>query len=1169
MKKTTFLVKAKQWHRKKLKLLAFFAMLLTGQVGLGQDVATQTFSANGYDDSPAVMTITPEDITVNDSGEILGVVITGFENHYNSPTGEDACYTTSYDDWFSFNLTVVGGESDGTDLEDICGDSMVDLDVTGFTSITISTNDTDYWSDMVYFNLTLEVTYGDPPACIAPTALSVSDVSAEGATISWTSDGDSFELKYGVAGFDVETVGTSVDLAISSYNLTDVEEGQAYDVYVRRDCGTEDGVSSWTGPVTFTASDILVYPGEISTDFVGYSGATTNTESDCPGTLTYTVPEGKWIASITTEYSMTASTSNYAYKSEQESYIYSPTLNTGESNIVYGSGSSPGTQLYSRTLTFANEATGTIEFELRAFREYGGSGCGSSYQVVDSGSWKLIIELEDIPTCLPPTNVEIDNITSDSAELTWEAPELGNEPEDGYVIEIRTGGEPGDTEGYVDTVEASGLSADLTGLDSSTSYVIYIKSLCTEDDDESLWVGPISFTTTQVPATLDYEEDFEGTIEWTLVNGTQTNQWVVGAATGNTGNSLYISNDGGDSNEYSHNTSTVHAYRDVQIPDDAEMINLSFDWKAGGESIYDYIRVWIVPTTYIPVAGTQISTSNSNGIQIGGYFNLNTTFTTANFQIPSTDYQGQIVRLAFEWRNDSGAGVTDPAGAIDNVNIEVITCVPPTELTATDITTTAATLDWTSDGDNFDIEIVEAGEEPTGTPTYTGVDKPFTITIDLSPSTTYEYYVRQDCGDGDVSPWIGPFSFATLCGTIENLPYTENFDIYGTGSDAFPNCWERPVTYTSSSVVYPSIVSAYSVSSPRSLRFQSEVGTPTYAVSPAFAEDIHNLQVSFRLRREGIPQSGTIDVGVMSDPNDVSTFELVQTLDPDEEDVFLDYTIYLNNTTLSGGNRHIALRQNSNTYNYYYWLDDFVVDEIPSCLPPSDLMVADIIYDGADLSWTANGDLFDVEIVEAGEEPTGTPTNAGVANPYTVEGLESSTAYEYYVRQDCGDGDISTWVGPISFTTTQVPATLDYEEDFEGTIEWTLVNGTQTNQWVVGDATGNTGNSLYISNDGGESNEYSHSTSTVHAYRDIQIPDDAEMINLSFDWKAGGESTYDYIRVWVVPTTYIPVAGTQTSTSNSNGVQIGGYFNLNTTFTTASFQIPSEDYQGQNSSFGF
>src|SRR5690606_19825915 len=35
------------------------------------------------------------------------------------------------------------------------------------------------------------------------------------------------------------------------------------------------------------------------------------------------------------------------------------------------------------------------------------------------------------------------------------------------------------------------------------------------------------------------------------------------------------------------------------------------------------------------------------------------------------------------------------------------------------------------------------------------------ILEDLEPNTYYHYYVRRDCGEGDLSPWIGPYKFYT------------------------------------------------------------------------------------------------------------------------------------------------------------------------------------------------------------------------------------------------------------------------------------------------------------------------------------------------------------------------------------------------------------------------
>src|SRR5690606_34476610 len=121
-----------------------------------------------------------------------------------------------------------------------------------------------------------------------------------------------------------------------------------------------------------------------------------------------------------------------------------------------------------------------------------------------------------------------------------------------------------------------------TGLAVSTQYFFRIKANNTYHDSEYL-TG--NFTTTQVPATLDYEQDFEGTHGWAFVNGTQTNQWVVGSATGNTGNSLYISNDAGITNNYTNDTpSIVQAYRDIAVPAGTSDATITFDWKGEGES---------------------------------------------------------------------------------------------------------------------------------------------------------------------------------------------------------------------------------------------------------------------------------------------------------------------------------------------------------------------------------------------------------------------------------------------------------------------------------------------------------------------------------------------------------------------------------------------------------
>ncbi|MDG5491714.1 GEVED domain-containing protein [Psychroserpens sp. SPM9] len=115
------------------------------------------------------------------------------------------------------------------------------------------------------------------------------------------------------------------------------------------------------------------------------------------------------------------------------------------------------------------------------------------------------------------------------------------------------------------------------------------------------------------------------------------------------------------------------------------------------------------------------------------------------------------------------------------------TCPDPTDLTASNITLTSADLGWTQLGgiSNWDIEWGIEGFTPTGTPNVddTG-DNPYNLSA-LTAETSYDYYVRADCGmdnTTDVSAWVGPFTFFTghcvPSGTSEST-YIDNFSTTG------------------------------------------------------------------------------------------------------------------------------------------------------------------------------------------------------------------------------------------------------------------------------------------------------------------------------------------------------------------------------------------------------
>lgn len=219
-----------------------------------------------------------------------------------------------------------------------------------------------------------------------------------------------------------------------------------------------------------------------------------NTASTCPGVMTITVPSGYWVTGMTTSYNM--STASNGWKSEQRSYIGSPELDAEESQLAMGSGNSEGTMSYTRELTFANEATGTFSLELHAFRTYGSSGCGTSYNKVDNGTWNVSVSIAPIPTCMKPVDIAIADLGPNGANLAWAAPGQGTEPAN-YGYEIRTSGDPGSGAAglALNGDNITDLSVALTGLAPETAYSAYVHSNC-GGGDFSAWTNAVNFTTT-------------------------------------------------------------------------------------------------------------------------------------------------------------------------------------------------------------------------------------------------------------------------------------------------------------------------------------------------------------------------------------------------------------------------------------------------------------------------------------------------------------------------------------------------------------------------------------------------------------------------------------------------------------------------------------------------
>ena len=127
----------------------------------------------------------------------------------------------------------------------------------------------------------------------------------------------------------------------------------------------------------------------------------------------------------------------------------------------------------------------------------------------------------------------------------------------------------------------------------------------------------------------------------------------------------------------------------------------------------------------------------------------------------------------------------------------------------------------------------------------------------------------------------------------------------------------------------------------------STSSTWSYMVLPLFAPPIDSLQLSFWLYKSNTSYAHRLFVGVMTDPEDETTFQSLDTIVPTS--TWEEYTVMFNNYTDSG--RYIAIMSPNGEYSYPY-LDDLTVEYIPDCFPVFDLAATDITTDSATISWT-------------------------------------------------------------------------------------------------------------------------------------------------------------------------------------------------------------------------
>ncbi len=1159
--------------------------------------------------------------------DIEGTVgATGCSTSANYLNGDEVVYsyTPTYTGTAGFSMTNNGANS-GMFIYNNCADIGVGCAAGGIGNATNPVNiNLQVTAGQTYYVVisTSGTTQSTPYTltiqrinCAQPVGLPTLGVDADSANLSWTnpSGASSWQVVVQTAGTGIPTGAGTTATTNTNYVAGPLADGTAYEYYVRADCG--DGTfSAWAGPYTFTTTQIPVNINGYVQNFEGAHGFAisngTQTNKWIVGTFVSNSPTHSLYVTndngVANNYTTNATSVVHAYRDLQ----MPATVDQFTLSFDWKSGGevigttfydyfrvwlvpatfvpTPGTQIAAaadRVQIGANflltPAWTTSNFTVNA-GAYAGTVMRLVFEWRNDGSAGTMpgAAIDNINinlvTCPSPTNIVLGTpFTANSAIVNFTGP-TSVSPTFDYVFGT-TNTAP--TVGTVPTGNVTAPTVPFNSLTPSTTYYFWVRSNC-GGGSTSTWVGPFSFTTPQIPAIPNFTQDFENTNhQWTLSNGTQVNQWHYGTAVSNSPtHSLYISNTNGTTHNFATgSTSVVHAYRDIQMPTPLDQVVLQYDWRNQGENNFDYIRVWVVPVTYVPIPGTQITVANSGGFQLGGNLQLNNNWTTATHIINAAPYAGTIVRLVFEWRND-GSGGTQQPGAIDNVNVQIVTCPSPSALTLGTVTQNSAAISWTgptSVTPTFDYYYSTTNTAPVAGTVPSGNVNPANVLLPgLSPSTNYFFWVRSNCGttDGN-SIWVGPLAFTTP--QIPAIPnFTTDFETtnhqWTLSNGTQVNQWHYGTAVSNSPThsIYISNTNGtthnFATGSTSVVHAYRDIAMPT---------PLDQVVLQFDWRNQGENNFDYIRVWVV--PVTYNPIPGTQITVANSGGFQLGGNYQLNNSWTTATHIINAAAYAGTTVRLVFeWRNDGsggtqqpgAIDninvQIVTCPSPTALTLGPVTENTAAISWTGPTSVtptFDYYYSTSNVSPTSATVPTGNVTPANVplSGLTPSTTYYFWVRSNCGSTDgNSVWIGPLTFTTTQIPATLEYTEDFEDADHgWSLSNGTQTNKWVYGTAVSNSPtHSLYISNTNGTTHNYATgNTSVVHAYRDILIEDEVNMINVAFDWRNQGENNFDYIRVWLVPTSFVPTPGTQITVANSGGIQLGGNLQLNNTWTTSNF----------------
>ncbi|MEO7176243.1 MAG: fibronectin type III domain-containing protein, partial [Saprospiraceae bacterium] len=842
------------------------------------------------------------------------------------------------------------------------------------------------FSNYVYFATNCQ------PACTIPTNLTATNITNNSATLGWSNipGATNYTIQYQVSNSGNWITVNSVN---NWYALGNLQNNTSYTFHVKAICN--GGWSDYSYNFTFTTG--------------GYSS--------CP------------IPTWTMENNITSTSAVLSWDAMPGACSYTVEWKATNSSTWNSSNLQP-TQLYLTNLQSCTQ----YQWRVRT------NCCNSGYS---SFSNVRTFSTDCYQSCVAPTGLQSSNITGSSAVLSWGAVFGAN------YYEVRY--KPTNSNNWI-TITVNGTSTTINNLLSNTTYWWYVRSSC-NNGSFSPWSYEANFTTggyqgCNAPTGLTASNitGSSAVLSWGAVFGanyyevrykpTNSNSWITITVNGtsttinnllsNTTYWWYVrsSCSNGTFSPWSYEANfTTGGYQGCNAPTGLTTSNITgssavLAWGAVFGANYYEVR-------YKPTNSNSWITITVNG-----------TSTTINNLLSNTTYwwyvRSSCNNGSFSpWSNEA----TFTTGGYQG-------CDAPTGLAAYNITGSSAALSWNVvAGANF----YEVRYKPTNSNTWITITVFGTSTTvnNLLNNTTYWWYVRASCYNGNLSPWSYESNFSTTgywCSAptwlsetnITNSSATVNWDpVQNAGSYfvqwryANSNQWIGSATvfgnsYTiqglnqNTSYVWQVRTNCYNgdYSEFSALEYFTTNGAPTCAIpSYLWVNNItgNSAVVGWNTVYGAVNYTVEYQVSGSGNINTVTTSSnnvLINNLTPG--------TTYTFRVRSNCGNGYYS------AYSYMLWF----TTTGGYCGIPNNTYEGPITYNTANLNWSAvNGAIsytLQYKIVGA---VNWNQTTVGT-NTVTLATLQANTTYLWRVKANCGNGYYSDFTPTDQFTTANYNGNL-------------------------------------------------------------------------------------------------------------------------------------------------